>query len=408
MSARRARVLVWLCWVATLALAVAGTLLEIGGGTGPGDELGAVESVPFAVALLAFGSIGVAVVRRKPTNVIGWVFLGIGFSLAAFHFLDSYARARPVTSGQLSPPVLAAWLASVVSIPTLFGLIGMLLLLFPDGRPPSPHWRLVAWAGALGLSLVMAGEATQPGPLSDFETISNPFAAPGFAPLATPINSAGWALLFGSVLASGASLIVRLRRARGEARQQLKWFVYGAALAAILLPASNVLYYEGFTWGVMLMGLALAFIPILAGVAILKYRLYDIDVLINRTLVYVALTATLALAYFGLVVLLQQLLAPLTPESDLAIAGSTLAVAALFRPARSRIQAFIDRRFYRRKYDAAKTLEAFSSHLRNEIDLETLGSELLGVVRQTMQPAHVSLWLKEPMTSPRRTMAQIP
>ena len=202
-----------------------------------------------------------------------------------------------------------------------------------------------------------------------------------------------------SLLASVASLVVRLRRSRGDERQQIKWFLTAAAVLTLIIGIAPFTFFTpGFpewAWPVALLG-SLSLIPIAAGVAILKYRLYEIDVIINRTLVYVALTAMLASAYLGIVVVLQRVLEPLTADSDIAIAGSTLAVAALFRPLRTRVQTFIDHRFYRRKYDAAATLSAFSSHLREQVDLDSLGRELVGVVGTTMQPAHASLWLRPP------------
>jgi hypothetical protein len=185
----------------------------------------------------------------------------------------------------------------------------------------------------------------------------------------------------------------RFRRSAGAERQQLKWFAYAGVLLAMLMPIAGAFWYRTV---LIQAGVALAFnaMPLAVGVAILRYRLYDVDVLINRTLVYGALTATLAGAYLGLVLLMQLAISPLTEQSDLAIAGSTLAVAVLFRPARSRIQAAVDRRFYRRKYDAQRTLESFGGRLRDQVDLEALGGELRAVVHDTVQPAHVSLWLK--------------
>ena len=209
-------------------------------------------------------------------------------------------------------------------------------------------------------------------------------------------------------LGAVASVVVRLRQARGDERQQIKWFAYVAALlgAAMLLALVAEILHQAAgvdaTWGYVLgaggwfsaLFLVIFGIPIAAGIAIFRYRLYDIDVVVNRTLVYGVLTVSLTLLYAGGVLLLQLLLQPLTEESDLAIAGSTLAVAALFRPLRSRIQALVDRRFYRRRYDAARTLEAFGARLRDELDLDTLSVVLRGVVRETMQPAHVSLWVR--------------
>jgi hypothetical protein len=245
--------------------------------------------------------------------------------------------------------------------------------------------------------MAISGLATRKGPLDGYATIENPVALTGPAGQVMKfIGDFGAGLLFACILAAGISLLFRLRRSRGEERLQIKWFAYASAMAAAIFMIASVAYSQGGESQPvidLLFAVGLAAIPTAAGVAILKYRLYDIDLIVNRTLVYGALTATLALAYLATVVVLQSLV-PGAQSSDLAVAGSTLAVAALFRPARARIQAFIDRRFYRRKYDAAHTLESFSARLRDQIDLETLEGELLDVVTETMQPAHASLWLR--------------
>jgi hypothetical protein len=207
---------------------------------------------------------------------------------------------------------------------------------------------------------------------------------------------AGFITLFFTILFGAAAIVVRFRRATGEERLQLKWFASAGALFALACIAYIVPFspLPSDTAGQALILLAFAGIPVAAGVAILRYRLYDIDVVINRTLVYGGVTATLAAAYLGTVLLLQLALSPLTEESDLAVAGSTLAVAALFRPARAWIQRFVDRRFYRSRYDAARTLEAFGARVRNEVDLDKLGGELRTVVAETMRPSGVSIWLR--------------
>jgi hypothetical protein len=295
-----------------------------------------------------------------------------------------------------------AWILTWVWIPGL-GLSTFQFLLFPDGRLPSRRWRWFAW---LSLLLILVGTISQafaPGLVQggDVGGIYNPLGVEGLPNVEKPIQT----LLFALMLISAASLFVRLVRASGVERQQLKWFTYASALSA----SSVILTYTiseaiGSVWlgwvGEVMIIAALLGTPIAMGIAILRYRLYEIDIIINRTLVYGPLTATLVALYFGAVVLLQRLFVVLTGEkSTLAVVASTLVIAALFNPLRRRIQAFIDRRFYRRKYDAAKTLEAFSAKLRDETDLEALNHELVEVVKETMQPAHVSLWLRPDTTS---------
>jgi hypothetical protein len=265
-----------------------------------------------------------------------------------------------------------------------------MLLLFPDGRLPSPRWRPAAWLVAAALTLVFLHSAFAPGRIADFPR-DNPLGLDGIAGEIAGWLSLALPLVSVAALASVASLVVRLRRSSGDERQQVKWLATGGAVLFVGIVASNVPGGPGLL-AILLGQMAVA---AAVGIAILRHRLYDIDVVINRTLVYGALTAALAAAYLGSVLLLQLALNPLTASSNLAIAGSTLAVAALFQPARRRIQAIVDRRFFRRKYDAARTLERFGAQLRDEVDLDALGDDLRAVVTETMQPAHVSLWLRE-------------
>jgi hypothetical protein len=278
----------------------------------------------------------------------------------------------------------------------MFALFTFFFLLFPNGRLPSRRWRPVAWLAGFALGGILFG-AFAPGSLLTSE-VENPFGAAGTTgDIVAAVYGLGWTLSLIANLAAAISVVVRFRHARGEERLQIKWVAFAAGLNAFTFVATYTVLQE--VWKdadpvVPILGLVA--IPIAAAFAIFKRRLYDIDVVINRTLVYGALTAILAGIYLGSVLLLQLALRPLTEESNLAIAVSTLAVAALFRPARARIQAAVDRRFYRRKYDAARTLERFGTRLRDEVDLDALGSELRRVVTDTMQPASVSLWLRMP------------
>ena len=292
--------------------------------------------------------------------------------------------------GDLSADI-TAWLWAPVSlVPVTFGL-----LFFPDGRLPSRWFRALPWIAGVGISALSA--------LVGLSTADEVWRAGGDA----DGRSGAWLVALGflsvavvpALVGSIVAVIVRFRRSSGEERQQLKWLTYGGTIAAVVLFVAGTLFDEHAGTGIVIAA-ALASIPLWIGIAILRYRLYDIDVVINRTLVYGALTATLALAYLGSVLLLQLALRPLTESSNLAVAASTLGVAALFRPVRSRIQEMVDRHFYRRKYDAARTLTRFGSQLRDEVDLDALGSTLRRVVTETMQPAHVSLWLRPPEARP--------
>ncbi len=349
--------------------------------------------------LVSFSTVGAVVAARVPKNAVGWSFLAISLALGVAFAAQSYADYALVAApGSLPGGALAVWLSLWTPV---FALVAatFFCLLFPDGRPPSRRWRSVGWISAVGGVLLVFGLSLTPGPLDErnYPGVRNPAGAEGAGRLIEGLDVIGKAFALLALLLAVAAMIVRFRRSTGVERLQLKWVVYADAVAAggfaltlfLSGPLANAVFAAAF--------LAFIGVPVAAGVAILKHRLYDIDLLINRTLVYGALTASLALVYFVSVVVLQQLFRALTgQESQLVVVASTLAIAALFNPLRRRVQAFVDRRFYRRKYDAAKTLEAFSARLRHEVDLERLSEDLAGVVREAMQPAHVSLWLREP------------
>src|SRR5215211_6755063 len=400
----------WLAW----SLVVLSVVLFVGGialdqmtrSSAPGRlYYGPLDAVFTLATVLTFSVVGAIIASRQPRNAIGWLFCGIGLVVGLNSLAGGYAEYRLSGGSSLgSLAETAAWFASWswtlwVYVPTSF-----LLLLFPDGRLPSPRWRPVAWCAALGLIGFVAGIALEPGPLGDFPKITNPYGVHSL--ILDTVAVTGVILASASMVASAVSLIVRMRRAGRAQRQQIKWLAYGGALVVGAVFASGVI---STIWspdvGIALTSFGLLGLPIFTGVAIARYRLYDIDLVINRTLVYGALTAALVAVYFGGVATLQALMRALTGQEQqpqLAIVVSTLAIAALFNPLRGRIQGFIDRRFYRKKYDAAKTLEAFSFRLREETDLQALNGELTRVVRQTMQPAHVSLWLR-PEPPPRRS-----
>jgi hypothetical protein len=347
----------------------------------------------FALIAAPFAVVGALVASRRPRNPIGWLFLAFALVAAFVASADRYASYALVEHpGSLPGGAWVAWTASGIWHPA-FGFFVFSFLLFPDGRLSSELWRPVAWiaaanylaGGVLGLFW---------GPLFGefFPYAEPPFQLPDYSIVEAAFDVflfANFALL----ALSAVSLVLRLRRATGEERQQLKWFVYAVALFAMVFPPSVFVFGDG-----RLIVFLLPLVPAAAGIAILRYRLFDIDVVINRTLVYGSLTATLVAAYFGGIVVLQRLFVVLTGERfTLAVVASTLLIAALFNPLRRRIQSFVDRRFYRRKYDAAKTLQSFSTKLRDETDLGALNDELVGVVREAMQPAHVGFWLRPPL-----------
>ncbi|HEX6711340.1 MAG TPA: hypothetical protein VF068_13500 [Rubrobacter sp.] len=387
----------WLAWT-LMALSVALLLGGIALSNAPERPYyGLVNAVFYLATVFTFSVVGAIIASRQPRNAIGWIFCGVGLVMGINSLAGGYASYR--LSGGSAPGNLAetaAWFASwswilLVYLPTSF-----LLLLFPDGRLPSPRWRPVAWCAAIGLIGFVAGTALQPGPLGDFPKITNPYGVD--SPIVGAVGVAGVILAPASMVASAVSLIVRMRRAGRVERQQIKWIAYGGAVVVGTVFASVVI---ATLWspdvGIALISLGLLGVPIFTGVAIARYRLYDIDIVINRTLVYGALTAALVAVYFGGVATLQALFRALSGQEQqpqLAIVVSTLVIAALFDPLRRRIQLFIDRRFYRSKYDARKTLEAFSATLRDETDLRSLNDHLVEVVAETMQPAHVSLWLR--------------
>jgi len=359
----------------------------------------ATFTVNLTVAALAFSTVGALVAYGQPRNLIGWLLLGIGTLYATELFAGNYGVYTLLTNpGSLPGEAVGAWLTSWVWI---FGgsLVLFVFLFFPDGKLPSPRWRPVAWLVLANTALAVAPFALDPGPLSEFSErvhVVNPVGIAGSAGLLDLFSRVSFVLLIPISSALILAFFVRFRRAQGEERQQIKWVAYGVAVFALaVIVASAWPSLDGSLVGGALFLVGFLAIPSAMALAILKYRLYDIDVVINRTLVYTVLTTVLALLYFGSIALLQTVLIVITGQgSQLAVVASTLLIAALFNPVRHRIQGFIDRSFYRSKYDAAKTLEAFSASLREETDLTELNDHLLAVVRETMQPEHVSLWLR--------------
>jgi hypothetical protein len=381
---RAAARLAWSLWGLVIVLAVASFILrhwvapqsQHEGTWGLQDILWWSILIPALVP--AYATVGALVVARRPGNPVGWLCLALGALVA----LEDVVWQLPSQYVTLALEITLGILGTLM-IPPL--PLMLLLLVFPDGRLPSRRWQIAVWlalgAAGLGSLAVVVGPTTYVGRAA---------------------GNVAWPLSLLALLASVISLFFRWRGSGGAERQQLKWLAYaGVSIAVALLGGVASGYVSGehsyptvLILSVAIAGLTIG-VPVAIGVAMLRYHLYDVDLLINRTLVYGALTGILALVYLGSVVALQAFFRYLTgQDSQLAVVASTLAIAALFSPLRRRIQSFIDRRFYRRKYDARKTLEAFSAKLRDETDLDALRDDLVGAVRETMQPAHVSLWLR--------------
>jgi hypothetical protein len=412
-TARTAARLAWSLWALAMVLEVAAIVLWLGNHPVLLSRFGSTGDFEPQVFLVpGYATVG-AVIAARRRNRIGWLFLGFGLVAALLVFADSYfVRGAMVTPGSLPAARIAGWIGSVLW-PSGFLFLSLLLLLFPDGRLPSPRWRPVALALAISWSLVILSNAFTPRTTTQQGVrFTNPM---GIAALGHP----GWkAVGQGAVVIAIATLgaaalapLLRFRRADSVQRQQLKWFAFGVGISTVTLlmalAVQGILPIVTTVLATVAFAGVLVGLPAAVGLAILRYRLYDIDRLLNRTLVYATLTAVLGLGYAGAVLALGQLFGGVGGRTpSWAVAGATLAVAALFQPARRRIQQAVDRRFNRRKYDAARTIEAFSARLRDEIDLDALGSELLAVVDQTMQPSTASLWLLG--HRPRIHVAQLP
>ncbi len=399
----RGRVAGWIAWSVSgvsVACAALGVFFLVLNGVGVRTQE-FDYSASGAVLSVSFSTIGGLIASRRPENPIGWIFLAVGLSQGFDTFDTQYGRYALATNpGSLPGGPLMVWLASWTYVPGLGLAATLTLLLFPTGRLPSPRWRWVSWVVAAAIALMVVPTAVILWPLRGRALISDMVPAQ-IAGEVLWLQGLGLLLVVVCMVASVASLVVRFHRAGGQERQQLKWLTYAGIVSVVTFVTT--LFVPQYVWasGIWpMVSFALLFtvypsIPVAVGVAILKYRLYDIDRLINRTLVYGALTMSLALVYFGSVVLLQGALRALAGQgSQLAVVVSTLAIAALFNPLRRRVQDFVDWRFYRRKYDAEKTLVSFGDRLRDETSLDTLSDDLVEVVRETLQPAHISLWLR--------------
>jgi hypothetical protein len=418
-AARRARTRRWPAWLAwalvgltVLTLVPAFWLGELVWSTGWEPRPATATLGAVILVMVSAATVGALVASRRPAHPVGWLLLGVGLGLVVTELIQVYVDygllARP---GSLpGARYLAGFAYSTVLI--WVSCAGFVLLLTPTGSPPSPRWRWWARLAAAAPVVMVVGSVVQPNPLAP-DYYGNPLAVPALARVLVVPAVAGVVVVLVSLLVGAGSLVVRFRRARGVERLQLRWLAYAAALAAglllVALVAGFLLANDNVAFASLSLGMAL--LPLATGAAILRYRLYDIDRIISRTLAYGLLTVLLGGGYAAVVLGLGQLLGR---DSSLVVAGATLVVAAVFQPARRRIQALVDRRFNRRRYDAARTIAAFSARLRDEVDLDTLTAELLRVMEQTMQPTQASLWLRpsgpassgQRSTGPSRTASQ--
>ena len=397
-------VLAWAVACVTVAsLAPAYRLLSLVGAEGsPEGAPSIAATAPVALAVVSAAAVGALVASRRPRHPVGWLLLGVGLAVAVSVLSEPYVKygllVRPGSvpgARSLVPLLYSTWLVGL-------GCAGFVLLLTPTGSLPSPRWRWWARVAAAAPVLVVLGFAVQPDPMAP-EYLGNPLAVPALAPGLLVAALAGIVVIVAGLVVGAGSLVLRFRRAHGTDRLQLRWLALAAACAPALLLAALVAGVLGRDAVVLAsLSLCVALLPLATGAAILRYRLYDLDRIISRTLAYGLLTVLLGLGYAAVVLGLGRLL----PEgSSLVVAAATLAVAALFQPLRRRLQAVVDRRFNRRRHDAARILDGFSVRLRDQVDLDTLTAEVLAVVDQTMQPTQASLWLRPqpvPAVEPRQ------
>ena len=346
-----------------------------------------------AIFALTFTWTGANLAWRRPRNAVGWLLLWVGTIAGTQVFVTEYSIVGVIGRDEpLAGAVFAGWITSWVWLTEVTAIAVFLLQLFPDGRFVSRRWRAVAWFGTLSAFVGAFILAFNAGPLNNAPHINNPY------PLFDDPGSRSFYFVMGGValagIGSAASLFVRYRRARGVERQQLKWLAFEAIVIAIAVVVGS--FYQSEKWPAIFLISAMALAPVMVGIAVFRYRLYEIDAVINRALVYGATTALIALAFFAGIVVLQTLLRPFTSGSEIAVAVSTLVSVALAQPLRGRMQGVVDRRFYRSRYDAVRTLDTFSDKLREVVDLDAVRADLLRAVGDTVQPEHAGLWLREP------------
>jgi hypothetical protein len=391
-------VLAWALWVLTLlgvpATAWLDQLLRQAGR--PELTWLHASSIPQVVAAVSAATVGAVLASRRPAHPVGWLLVGLGLSLTVWGLAFGYTRYGLVARPGALPAAsyLAGFHNGVVMI--WLSCAGFVLLLTPTGSLPSPRWRWWARVAAAAAVVWLLGSVVHPAPLyPEYPSIGNPLAVPVLpGPLLDVAIPIAGAVVLVALVVGAASLVGRFRRARAVERQQLRWLALAAgltALALLIAIAALTMDDSGSNLLDAALGVCVALLPLATGAAILRYRLYDLDRIVSRTVTYGLLTVLLGLGYAGVVLGLGRLL----PQgSSLVVAAATLAVAAVFQPARRRVQRVVDRRFNRRRYDAARTIQAFSARLRDEVDLDTLSAELVAVVEETMQPTQVWLWLR--------------
>jgi hypothetical protein len=386
MNARLSARLAWGLWAMVLAMVGGALVLGVSDQNAPMYEFWLEATLIEPV----FATIGALIVARRPGNVIGWIFL-LSSIAGGTQFLAGQYATNSLTDPGLVGRDVAAWASSLMQISAVASVL-FLILLFPTGTVPSRRWRIVAWVAGAAVTATVVGLAFKPGPIENFPAADNPFGV-SVPDAVEVILSTGGILFIASFIAAVVSLIVRFRASHGDERLQITWFVYAATLGflvilfgSVLAPSSVDERFGTLVWAIAPLGL-----PISAGLAILRYHLYDIDRIINRTIVYVLVTGSAIAVYAATVFVIGTIV--VGPSGDLTVAVATLAAAAVFRPALRRVQRFVDRRFYRHKYDAQHTIDAFGTRLREETDLDELTGDLVGVVRTTMQPEHVTVWL---------------
>jgi hypothetical protein len=384
-------------FAAAWGVTVLAVALSFAIGRGPSAEI----QVVLALGTIAFVGVGVLIVERRPGNVVGPVLFVLGAYMAVYIVIEGLIRLpQPISIA----PILG-WFVSVSDGPG-FGIVGLLVLVFPDGRLPSPRWRPVLWLVVLESLLIVVGVGLQSGPLTYYPEFDNPFGIPGFP--GAGLSYAGYGVILAILVLAAASLVVRWRRATGVERAQLKWVAAAAALLAVSQVAVELSALGGATPAIgrasinevaaFLSTAAFSSFPVAVGIAVLRYRLYEIDRIISRSLAYAALTAMLVAVYLAGFAIIQAALVPFTNSGGpVAVAASTLAVLVVFQPLRHRIQRAMDRRFNRSRYDADRIVATFSSHLRDEVEVGALRAELSTAIGRTVQPTSLTVWLRAPV-----------